>query len=324
MITEGARKKQIVTAVIMMMALFLSVGNEGYAADEFDAYRKFMENGIMLTCSWGGEHDYRADQFAVFDFNQDGVQELLAFGRQDSGDTYHWKLFTYQDGNVILLAEDSGIEDGNAGHVIAILGDTCLYESINRSLVGYDAVAETYTYWEDGEVNRLFHRDMVNHNWNEQTNTYDDVEEELYKLNDEELSIETGKQLEQKFEGKEVISIGDVENIYSFYGQENNDNTAGDASYILPYSSDRYLVNEDIENLSLQELNYARNEIYARYGRDFKSQELKDYFGSKAWYQMRYSPESFPYDRLSEIEKYNVDFLYGREHEIQADGYQLY
>lgn len=54
--------------------------------------------------------------------------------------------------------------------------------------------------------------------------------------------------------------------------------------YILPYSSEVELTEADLMWLSAQELTYARNEIYARHGYIFKSNELNEYFGSKAWY----------------------------------------
>jgi hypothetical protein len=37
----------------------------------------------------------------------------------------------------------------------------------------------------------------------------------------------------------------------------------------------------------------ARNEIYARLGRGFLRQDLRDYFSAKSWYTERYSPEDF-------------------------------
>ena len=45
--------------------------------------------------------------------------------------------------------------------------------------------------------------------------------------------------------------------------------TGGD--YILPDSNSRYLTESDIQYLSIREINYAKNEIYARHGRRFQS-----------------------------------------------------
>ena len=84
--------------------------------------------------------------------------------------------------------------------------------------------------------------------------------------------------------------------------------------YILPESSEYYLTDQDIEGMNAQELNYARNEIFARYGREFNSEELMDYFESQDWYTPVYSPEEFDSNMLNQYEKENVRFLLSRVH----------
>lgn len=95
--------------------------------------------------------------------------------------------------------------------------------------------------------------------------------------------------------------------------------------YILPESSSRVLTTADVEGLSPKELNYARNEIYARHGRMFDSPELQKYFNSKSWYKGQYSPDDFDSNIassvLSSIEKKNVEFLQNEEE--KEGGYQL-
>ena len=93
--------------------------------------------------------------------------------------------------------------------------------------------------------------------------------------------------------------------------------------YILPESSEYYLTDQDIEGMDAQELNYARNEIFARYGREFNSEELMDYFESQDWYMPVYSPEEFDSNMLNQYEKENVKFLLSREEKLEPDGYQL-
>nr|MCR4595939.1 VWA domain-containing protein [Lachnospiraceae bacterium] len=51
--------------------------------------------------------------------------------------------------------------------------------------------------------------------------------------------------------------------------------------YILDFSSDRAVTNSDLTNLSLAELRIARNEIYARHGRQFKDPLLNQWFYSR-------------------------------------------
>ena len=93
--------------------------------------------------------------------------------------------------------------------------------------------------------------------------------------------------------------------------------------YILPESSEYYLTDQDIEGMDAQELNYARNEIFARYGREFNSEELMDYFESQDWYMPVYSPEEFDSNMLNQYEKENVKFLLSREEKLEPGGYQL-
>ena len=96
-----------------------------------------------------------------------------------------------------------------------------------------------------------------------------------------------------------------------------------DSEYIIPDSNSRYLTESDISGLSLQQLNYAKNEIYARRGRKFDSVELQEYFGSKSWYRGTIEPSQFTNDVLNEYEIKNADLLSAREFAIDSGGYKL-
>lgn len=90
--------------------------------------------------------------------------------------------------------------------------------------------------------------------------------------------------------------------------------------YIIANSDIEYLSKEELAamKLSKYQLRIARNEIYARHGRTFHSQELQDYFESKAWYVPQYSPEEFDENAesiLSEIEFFNIDVIVDVEEE---------
>lgn len=87
------------------------------------------------------------------------------------------------------------------------------------------------------------------------------------------------------------------------------DNTANTEDYIIPDSDTRLLTEDDLRSLSDWELKVARNEIYARHGRMFASQELQDYFNSKSWYHGIIAPEAFDESYLSEIEKKNAELI---------------
>lgn len=132
------------------------------------------------------------------------------------------------------------------------------------------------------------------------------------------LGISFGKDLFNMFDKSEDTS----ENIETYDDTGNNENRiitntidnsredTYDEDYIIPYSSDRRLSSSDIAGLTKKEINYAKNEIYARNGRRFKSRELQNYFNSKSWYRGTIDPDDFNEDyMLSQIEYDNVYFL---------------
>ena len=95
--------------------------------------------------------------------------------------------------------------------------------------------------------------------------------------------------------------------------------------YIFPDADKRYLSESEVRNLTLQGMNYAKNEIYARHGRMFKSPELQQYFGSKSWYNGTISPESFSENIFNQYEKSNVLLISKIEKQIAgtSTGYPL-
>lgn len=87
---------------------------------------------------------------------------------------------------------------------------------------------------------------------------------------------------------------------------------ATSSDYVIPDSGTHSYTSDDIRrmNLSVDQLWYARNEIYARHGRKFKDQTLQAYFNSKSWYTPIYSPEEFDDSvQLSGTEKANAEAI---------------
>ena len=97
-----------------------------------------------------------------------------------------------------------------------------------------------------------------------------------------------------------------------------------DSDYIFYDSAVRYLTDAEVSALSLQQMCYARNEIYARRGYIFQSQELRDYFGSKSWYYPTIPAASFSDQVFNSVEIGNIDLLKRYEYSINPNGYQLY
>ncbi len=92
------------------------------------------------------------------------------------------------------------------------------------------------------------------------------------------------------------------------------------SDYVIPDSATHTYTKQEIRDLGLtvDELWYARNEIYARHGRGFKDSALQSYFDSKPWYTREYSPEEFDSmaDPLNSTEKANADAIKAVERDM--------
>ena len=87
-----------------------------------------------------------------------------------------------------------------------------------------------------------------------------------------------------------------------------------------PETSTRELTEADVENLSVEELEIMRNEIYSRHGYSFKNKKMRYYFEGLDWY--------FPMgvdirSELSETETKNIELIYRYEeyYKVQYDSY---
>ncbi len=96
------------------------------------------------------------------------------------------------------------------------------------------------------------------------------------------------------------------------------------SDYFFYDSAIRYLSDSELAGLSLQQLCYARNEIYARRGYIFQSQELRNYFGAKSWYNPTIPSEYFSDSVFNEYELANINLLKDYEYALNPNGYQLY
>lgn len=82
------------------------------------------------------------------------------------------------------------------------------------------------------------------------------------------------------------------------------------ALYLMPDSADRYLEVSDIEGYSSDEIQMIINEIYAKHGREFHTQENIDYFSAQDWYEpvVGKSDEEIA-NEFNAYEKANVELL---------------
>ena len=82
--------------------------------------------------------------------------------------------------------------------------------------------------------------------------------------------------------------------------------------YLIPCSSTDYLTDKNLQWLSWEECTLARNEIYARHGRIFKTAEIAAYFKNKGWYAGTIPSDVFDANEagyLSDVEYANTRFI---------------
>ena len=76
--------------------------------------------------------------------------------------------------------------------------------------------------------------------------------------------------------------------------------------YILPNSNSEYISYSDLEGLSQTEVSLARNEIYARHGRKFETDSIREYFEMKTWYEPSIDSDNFSESVFNNYEKDNI------------------
>ena len=89
-----------------------------------------------------------------------------------------------------------------------------------------------------------------------------------------------------------------------------------ESEYIFEDSDVRLISEDELWGMTAEELTYARNEIYARYGRKFKDETIQAYFNAKSWYRGMIEPDDFDHEWLNEIEKENANMILDYEKEM--------
>ena len=93
-----------------------------------------------------------------------------------------------------------------------------------------------------------------------------------------------------------------------------NISTPSQSSYIasvdtpgrFPQASERLLSEADLSGLSKYDLKIMRNEIFARHGYIFQTNDMKNYFQNQSWYSPRYSNVN---TQLTNIEQKNITLI---------------
>ena len=83
-----------------------------------------------------------------------------------------------------------------------------------------------------------------------------------------------------------------------------------------PEASSRLLTAQDLAGKSAWDLKVMRNEIFARYGYRFKSEDMRGYFNKQEWYKPKYDDVT---SQLTEIEIANIKQLKQYEDTVQRE-----
>ncbi len=79
-----------------------------------------------------------------------------------------------------------------------------------------------------------------------------------------------------------------------------------DSYYILPYSDCEYISQSDLSGMDSYTLRLARNEIYARHGRLFKTDSVQEYFDCQDWYYGYIPASQFDESVFNKYEEANI------------------
>lgn len=110
-------------------------------------------------------------------------------------------------------------------------------------------------------------------------------------------------------EGETGSDAGDVTDVT--YNDDGTTSAGSDSSYIFPNSSTKKLTRSQVLAIDKSLWGYARNEIWAKHGYEFKTGKYATYFSQKSWYK----PGGFSTGALNSIEWYNMELIKGLEQE---------
>lgn len=139
----------------------------------------------------------------------------------------------------------------------------------------------------------------------EESANSDDSDAESKAKKDEELKEEESREASSR-SVSESSSRASSSSKSSSSAEKAGKGTGGQQDYIIADSANKTLTDSDLAGLTSRELSIARNEIYARHGRSFKTKGLQDYFDEKDWYSRN---SGYSDDMLSTVEKTNAEFI---------------
>lgn len=146
----------------------------------------------------------------------------------------------------------------------------------------------------------------------------DDTEDDLDDMEDDLDSSDTTGTTKSIAEWYEFTTS----NIDMVLGDDSQDTASGSAvtgsaltynqespGYVCSDSNERYLTEDEVKYLPKDILKVARNEVFARHGYQFETNDMKTFFENKSWYVGTVAPSDWKDDKLNTYEKKNVELF---------------
>lgn len=268
---------------------------------------------------------------AILDLDGDGAEELLTFDLRENSEAYQIqaKVYEYQDGQVVESAVWDFLDpaigpqcDGGDIRFMIKDGKYICMDSHQQTFIGADGtvIDLSVCYYDGSEMVNVAAFSFLGSDWGDvgkgetelvsqlRSVGFDKTADAIYDRDDFHLYT-ADEGMEPLFKISLINSNATGETAWdemptAVIRQIN----AGpmEEEFVLPESNSRILEADELSEMTQAELRIARNEIYARYGWWFESEDLADHFAGKAWY----TAGSYTDDiALSDVERANIDLI---------------
>lgn len=298
-----------------------------YEEMETDGYRYFMTKGLKGL----PEKKEGCLDAVILDLDGDGVEELLTFDLHEGSEAYQIqaKVYEYQDGQVVESAAWDFLDyaigsqcDGGDIRFMIKDGKYICMDSHQQTFVAADGtgIDLSVCYYDGAEMVNVAALSYMGSDWS-------DVGKEDTELVSQLRSIGFDKTADAIYDRDDFHLYTADEGVEPLFKISLiNSSATGETSwdekptavirqinagsmeeeYVLPESNSRVLEADELSGMTKAELRIARNEIYARYGWWFESEDLADHFDGKAWYAAGSYTDNI---NLSDIERANIDLI---------------
>ena len=178
--------------------------------------------------------------------------------------------------------------------------------SIDYTVKAKTAIDNAINAFDNGQFNNAFnfYNEAANYPTDRSTSIKQDAAKKFKEKAEQLIAVNHGKCSEKS---KQLLQYANS----LFYSSEiqmliDKCNSISSKPGRFPQASERILSHSDLSGLSKYDLKIMRNEIFARHGYIFKTNEMKNYFHNQSWYSPRYSNVN---SHLTRIENENIKLI---------------